>query len=239
MKKIILSIALLLSASLTMSAQNNKSTCCKGKAACGTRLKGKATCDTNLGKGYYTQYYGNNPALIKEAEQWVASSAWQNGFTKAQPHKSVNLVDFYLQYQKNLEQWKALFGFLAHTDLLNIPRGKHPIPGTSLVVSVEDSKNSPLEKRRSESHNHHIDFQYVVKGVERFGIIDHYTSTPNCQYRPDVIHYDYEKDKTLFYDSTPNEFFIFFPRDWHIAKVANDTNDQNIRVIVVKVDYKE
>lgn len=100
-------------------------------------------------------------------------------------------------------------------------------------------QNDPLEKRGSESHNHHIDFQYVVKGVERFGIIDHYTSTPNCKYRPDVIHYDYKKCRTKFYDSTPDEFFIFFPRDWHIAKVANDTDNQDIRVLVIKVDYKD
>ena len=76
-----------------------------------------------------------------------------------------------------------------------------------------------------------------MKGVERFGIIDHYTSTPNCKYRPDVIHYKYEKCRTKFLDSAPDKFFIFFPSDWHIAKVNNDTNDQNIRVIVIKVDY--
>lgn len=140
---------------------------------------------------------------------------------------------------RRIEQWKALFDYLAKTDLLSIPGGKHKIPGSSLTISVEDSKNDPLEKRGSESHNHHIDFQYVVKGVERFGIIDHYTSTPNCKYRPDVIHYDYKKCHTKFYDSTPDEFFIFFPRDWHIAKVANDTDNQDIRVLVIKVDYKD
>lgn len=228
MKKIIFGIALLLSSSLAMVAQENKKACCKTLSSCSKNAK-----------GYYTQYYGNNPQLIKEAEAWAASGAWQNGFTKARPHHSVNLVDFYLQYQKNPEQWKALFDYLAKTDLLSIPGGKHKIPGSSLTISVEDSKNDPLEKRGSESHNHHIDFQYVVKGVERFGIIDHYTSTPNCKYRPDVIHYDYKKCRTKFYDSTPDEFFIFFPRDWHIAKVANDTDNQDIRVLVIKVDYKD
>ena len=104
---------------------------------------------------------------------------------------------------------------------------------------MEDSKNDPLEKRGSESHYHHIDFQYVVKGVERFGIIDHLTSKPNCKYRPDVIHYDYDKARARFYDSTPDKFFIFFPGDWHIAKIANDTDNQDIRVIVIKVDYKD
>ena len=224
MKKIIWGIALLFCTSLAVNAQNG----CKNSAQ-------KSCCK----RGYYTQYYGDKPELIKEAKAWAESGIWRNGFDKAKPHSSVNLVDFYLQYQKNPQQWQALFDYLAKTDLLSIPKGKHKIPGSDLVVSVEDSKNEPLEKRRSESHNKHIDFQFVVKGTERFGVIDHYTSTPNCKYRPDVIHYDYAPQKVRFYDSNPGEFFIFFPRDWHIAKVATDGEDQTIRVIVIKVDYKD
>ena len=224
MKKIIWGIALLFCTSLTANAQNG----CKNSAQ-------KSCCK----RGYYTQYYGDKPELIKEAKAWAESGIWRNGFDKAKPHHSVNLVDFYLQYQKNPQQWQALFDYLAKTDLLSIPKGKHKIPGSDLVVSVEDSKNEPLEKRRSESHHKHIDFQYVVKGTERFGVIDHYSSTPNCKYRPDVIHYDYDRQKARFYDSNPGEFFIFFPRDWHIAKVATDGGDQTIRVIVIKVDYKD
>lgn len=224
MKKIIWGIALLFCTSLTANAQNG----CKNSAQ-------KSCCK----RGYYTQYYGDKPELIKEAKAWAESGIWRNGFDKAKPHSSVNLVDFYLQYQKNPQLWQALFDYLAKTDLLSIPKGKHKIPGSDLVVSVEDSKNEPLEKRRSESHNKHIDFQFVVKGTERFGVIDHYTSTPNCKYRPDVIHYDYAPQKARFFDSNPSEFFIFFPRDWHIAKVATDGEDQTIRVIVIKVDYKD
>lgn len=224
MKKIIWGIALLFCTSLTANAQNG----CKNSAQ-------KSCCK----RGYYTQYYGDKPELIKEAKAWAESGIWRNGFDKAKPHHSVNLVDFYLQYQKNPQQWQALFDYLAKTDLLSIPKGKHKIPGSDLVVSVEDSRNEPLEKRRSESHNKHIDFQFVVKGTERFGVIDHYSSTPNCKYRPDVIHYDYAHQKARFYDSNPGEFFIFFPRDWHIAKVATDGEDQTIRVIVIKVDYKD
>lgn len=224
MKKIIWGIALLFCTSMAVNAQNG----CKNSAQ-------KSCCK----RGYYTQYYGDKPELIKEAKAWAESGIWRNGFDKAKPHSSVNLVDFYLQYQKNPQQWQALFDYLAKTDLLSIPKGKHKIPGSDLVVSVEDSKNEPLEKRRSESHHKHIDFQYVVKGTERFGVIDHYSSTPNCKYRPDVIHYDYDRQKTRFYDSNPGEFFIFFPRDWHIAKVATDGEDQTIRVIVIKVDYKD
>lgn len=202
-----------------------------------TMAEAQQSLSNSNSKGYYTQYYGNDTTLQAMAKEWVESGVWRKGFSKASPHESVNLVDFYLQYHKNPTQWEALFEYLAKTDLLTLSKGKHPIPGTTLTVSVEDSQNDPLDKRQSESHNHHIDFQYVVRGIERFGIIDHYTSIPNSRYRPDVIHYEYDPTRTLFYDSTPDKFFIFFPRDWHIAKVANDTEDQNIRVIVIKVDY--
>lgn len=188
---------------------------------------------------YYTQYYDNNE-LIEKSRIWTFEEmGWRGSFTKARPNVSVNPTDFYIQYQKNKSQWDALFAWLQSHDLLAIPKGKHPIEGTSIVVSVEDSENGPLEKRQSESHYKKIDFQWVVKGVEKFAILDHVSSKPNCKYRPDVIHYDYDKSKTLFYDSTPSEFFLFFPSDWHIAKINNDGNDQVIRVIVAKMDYVE
>ena len=167
------------------------------------------------------------------------SKKWRGPFKKAKPHFSVNAADFFTQYKKNEAQWKALFKWLQDKDLLAIPAGKHMIDGTEIKVSVEDSKNEPLEKRRSESHYHTVDFMLVVKGVERFGVIDHETSKPNCKYRPDVIHYDYDVNRARFYDSKPDEFFIFFPGDWHIAKVANDSDDQVIRVIVAKLKYVE
>lgn len=198
-----------------------------------------AMCAVSMtAQGVYTREC-NDKALLKKAAKWVKKGKWRNGFRAASPHESVNTLDFYEQYAKNTAQWEAMFKWLAETDLLNIPKGKHPIGDSGLVASVEDSKNSPLEKRRSESHYHHIDFQYVVKGTERFGVIEHETSKPNCEYRPDVIHYDYDVEKARFYDSTKDKFFIFFPSDWHIAKINNDGDNQNIRVIVVKLDYVE
>ena len=82
MKKIIWGIALLFCTSLTANAQNG----CKNSAQ-------KSCCK----RGYYTQYYGDKPELIKEAKAWAESGIWRNGFDKAKPHSSVNLVDFYLQ----------------------------------------------------------------------------------------------------------------------------------------------
>lgn len=179
----------------------------------------------------------DDAALSETAAVWVASGTWRQGFSGASPHESVNTVEFYTQYNKNPEQWEALFRWLASTDLLALSAGKHPIEGSTLTASVEDSSNGALSTRQSESHYHHIDFQYVVRGTERFAVIDHLTSTPNSEYKPDVIHYDYDASKALFYDSSTEKFFLFFPCDWHIAKIATDGADQSIRVIVVKIDY--
>lgn len=185
---------------------------------------------------YYTKP-SPSAELTKKASKWLKKGEWRQGYTGADPDKSVNIVEFYTQYQKNPEQWKALFAWLAKTDLLALTKGKHPIPGSKLVASVEDDENGDLAKRGSESHYHHIDFQFVVKGSERFGILDHITSKPNSKYRPDVIHYDYDVKRTKFIDSKTDKFLIFFPCDWHIAKVKTDKEDQHIRVVVVKVDY--
>lgn len=193
---------------------------------------------TAFPQGYYTRHCADK-ALQKKAMKWMKNGEWRHGFTLASPDKSVNAVDFYEQYHKNPRQWQALFAWLAKADLLNLPKGKHKIEGSDLVVSIEDTQNADLAKRKSESHHHHIDFQYVVRGVERFGLIDHYTSKPNSKYKPDVVHYDYMAENAHFIDSSPDKFFIFFPSDWHIAKVKTSLPDQQIRVVVVKVDYVE
>ena len=170
-----------------------------------------------------------------EAISWTLQRTWSNGF-KALPEVCTNLIEFKSQYEKNQAQWDAAFKWLATHDLTAIPAGRHPIEGTTLVASVEDSQNDPLEKRGNESHYYHIDLQYVVKGCERFGLLDHETSKA-LRYKPDCMNYECDMNKTVFIDSTPERFFLFFPGDWHIAKVATDKPSQDIRVIVIKLDY--
>ena len=177
----------------------------------------------------------------KEVRQWIKMGEWRNGFNKASPHKTLNINEFYTQYQKNTNQWNTLFQWLRDTDLEAIPKGKHPIPNSTLVASVEDSENSPLDKRNTESHKKKIDFMVVVKGTEGFALLDHASSTISVPYddKKDVMRYQYDKNKTHFFHVKSGQFVIFFPSDWHIAKVQTKKKDQKIRVIVVKMDYVE
>lgn len=186
----------------------------------------------------YTQPYSKREQKL--AKRWAKRGTWRNGFTKANPDKTVNLVDFRHQVERNPEQWNALFAWLQKTDLMALPAGKTPIEGTTLVANVQDDTNSPLEKRQSESHRRNIDFQYVVSGTEGFALLDHDTSKPKMAYNEakDLIRYDFDPARTKFFTNTEGCFNIFFPGDWHIAKVRQD-DGKHFRVIVIKVEWKD
>ena len=187
----------------------------------------------------YTNHY---PAkLDKMAAKWVKKGEWKNGFTKAVPAPTVNLTEFYLQYHKNPEQWQQLFRWLQDTDLLAIPAGKQPIPGTKLTVSVEDSENWCSEDdlkagKGSESHWQKIDFMYVVKGKEGFCRLDHETSTPLADYKKDRLEYKFDASRLQHFESIPGTFNIMFPCDWHVAKVKTTDPSQKLRVLVIKME---
>ena len=170
-------------------------------------------------------------------QAWVLGRSWAGKFN-ALPDVATNLYEFRSQYNKNKEQWDAAFHWLATQDIQHIQPGRHAIEGTTLVASVEDSENQPLAKRGTESHIKHVDLMYVVKGTERFGLLDHASSklVKDLPER-DFKGYEYDLAKAYFFDSTPERFIVFFPSDWHIAKVKTDKADQTIRVIVIKLDY--
>lgn len=189
------------------------------------------------------QTYTNNypKALDKIAAKWMKKGEWKNGFTKAVPAPTVNVTEFYIQYHKNPQQWKALFEWLENTDLLTIPGGRQTIPGTSLTVSVKDSENWCSDAdlkygKGSESHWEKIDFMYVVKGKEGFCRLDHETSTPKAPYKPDRLEYIFDSNRLQRFESIEGTFNIFFPCDWHIAKVKTSEDSQKLRVLVVKMN---
>lgn len=194
-----------------------------------------------LAQTYTTPYSKKEQKLAK---RWAKKGAWRNGFTKADPDKTVNLAEFREQVERNPEQWNALFAWLQKTDLLALPAGKYPIEGTTMVVNIQDDVSKPLAKRKSESHRRYIDFQWVVSGTEGFALLDHGTSTPNMEYNAekDLVRYDFQPDRTYFFSNTEGCFNIFFPGDWHIAKVLNpnqpDAEAKPFRVVVVKVEVK-
>ena len=194
-------------------------------------------------KTTYTRQYSDKQ--IRKAKKWVDKGVWKNDFTKAIPAEMVNCVDFMTQYNANKEEWRAVFRWLQDTDLHSLPSGNYPIPGTELEakVQVDVNKYSADDLKAgkgSESHRKKIDFMYVVDGIEGFAAIDHETSTVKTPYneKKDRVDYHFNADRLKIYNSVPGTFNIMFPDDWHIAKVKTSLTDQNIKVIVIKINYR-
>lgn len=197
-------------------------------------------CAFGNAQTYTTQYPKEQ---VKLAEKWMKKGEWKNGFTKAVPAPTVNAVEFYIQYHRNPAQWQALFRWLQETDLLAIPGGRTPIPGTNLVCSVEDSENWCSQEdlangKGSESHRQKIDFMYVVSGTEGFALLDHETSEGNIKYtlERDRMEYKFDASKLKQFTSIPGTFNLMFPCDWHVAKVKTNEPSQKLRVLVVKME---
>lgn len=188
----------------------------------------------------YTHQYPKS--ITKSAAKWLKQQDWKGRFTKAVPAPTVNAVEFCIQYSRNPKQWNALFDWLQSNDLLALKPGRIPIGDSGLVASVEDGQNWCSESdlangKGSESHRQKIDFMYVVDGAEGFALLDHDTSVPLGDYKPDVEHYRFDATRLKRFESIPGTFNIMFPCDWHVAKIKTGKYNEHVRVIVVKMDY--
>lgn len=171
-----------------------------------------------------------------DAEKWAQRGEWRNGFAPS-PHSTTDFEEFRSQYKKNKELWDKLFTWLATNDLLSMPAGVYEIDGKRCYVKVSDPKTRDESKSKVESHRQYVDFQYVAKGNERFGRIAAENATPIAPYKPDVIHYT--ATHIDYMDSDPETFFLFFPRNLHIAMIKTDEEPEQIRLIVAKIEYAE
>lgn len=188
----------------------------------------------------YTYTFSQNNNIdakisYKFAQKWSKTGEWKNGF-KPTPYKATDYQEFYNQYHKNKELWNKLFNWLGCHDLVTIPAGQYTIDGERCFVKISDPMTRPLSQCKIESHRHYIDLQYVAQGTERFGHVKNMNdATPLAPYKPDIINYN--SDKVKFMNSTPDIFFLFFPRNLHLAMGQAKKNPEKVRLIVAKIEY--
>jgi biofilm protein TabA len=126
--------------------------------------------------------------------------------------------------------------FLAETDLKSLAVGRLEIDGERLFALVSDYTPKPLSAGRWEAHRRYLDLQYVVSGIERFGIapID----------RLDAGEYIPEKDITWLSGSgdhltlAAGQFVVVWPGDAHMPGIDAGV-PAIVRKIVVKIAIAE
>jgi YhcH/YjgK/YiaL family protein len=126
------------------------------------------------------------------------------------------------------------FEFILTTNLDTISPGQYEIVGQELrvIVTDENGVSEATSIADFECHNQHIDIQYCISGIEKFGWKPRNTCDfPRGEYssKRDVLFYDDKPD--MFFTLKENQFVILYPEDVHAPMIS----DGRIRKLIFKV----
>lgn len=166
----------------------------------------------------------------KEAEAWFEKKQWLNGL-KLKPSKSIDVQEFYNQYQANKEYWDKAFAFLKEHDLKKLAAGKYPIDGDLVFATVTEDPTKDFDKTNWESHRKYIDLQYVIQGEENIAVCDISNAIVTNEYseKKDATNYNAEGKR---YSATPRTFFIFFNNDVHRPGITPGGNKTDKKLVI-------
>jgi len=172
-----------------------------------------------------------NIRLLEEATQWFQDGKWSNDLS-LKVHKSVDVCEFYSQYNKNKLFWDKAFTFLKETDLEHMAPGKYAIEGDSVYVSVAEGITRAIEEIKWEAHRRYIDIQYVVRGREKMGVapVENAEIISSFDEIRDIGFYNVTGGK--YYVAEPGTLFIFFPNDVHRPGIQADMAEENKKIVI-------
>lgn len=168
----------------------------------------------------------------KEAVKWFNSKQWL-GKLKLKPHKTINVLEFYIQYHANKANWDRAFAFLEEHRQGKVEKGKYTLVGDDVFATVTENPSKNVDSTQWESHRKYIDIQSVLEGKELIGVnpVAKAVITNPYNEQKDVANYSV---KGKLYPATPGIFFIFFPGDAHRPSITPGGN-KLVKKVVIKV----
>lgn len=177
-----------------------------------------------------------NLMTAAEAQEWVDSREWANGWS-VNADQSIDALEFATQYRLNKPLWNKLFKFLAETDPMTLEAGKKIVLEEGrLWINVLEYTPKSAEDTKIESHRNFIDLQYTYEGNELMGVAG--KVTPINEYDPVKDRTNYSTDEEIVYSPAPaDRFFLYFPKDMHQPSVRSVENPGISRKLVGKIEY--
>ena len=124
------------------------------------------------------------------------------------------------------------FAMLKRSNVALFPEGRLEIDGDEVYALIAKGPGRTPEEGRLETHDRHIDIQYVISGTDTIG-----WKARQKLSDPDGPH-DPERDLAFYHDEPdawatvrPGMFAIFFPEDAHMPMISPD----ELHKVVIKV----
>jgi YhcH/YjgK/YiaL family protein len=179
----------------------------------------------------------------QKAHRWFNARKWARGLS-LQPHPSIDVLEFAVQYHANKGYWDKAFAFLKDADVVNMVPGKYAIDGEHVYVSVVEGPTRDIKDTKWEAHRRYVDIQCVVRGTETMGIapVDQAEIIESFDEVRDIGFYNIAETACAYFEAEPGNFFIFFPKDAHrpgIRARGTEVNKKIIIKIVTSQDVSE
>ena len=138
------------------------------------------------------------------------------------------------KYDYLSEKFRKAYEWLRKTDLEELAVGSYQIMGEQVVANVQEYTTLPVDVAKYEAHDKYFDIQYIVSGVESFGI---------CK-REDLIEDTRRSESDLIFYKEPElsghiiltkgDFVVVAPEDAHKPKCMVKEPSE-VKKVVVKV----
>ncbi|MBQ9910723.1 MAG: YhcH/YjgK/YiaL family protein [Lachnospiraceae bacterium] len=129
---------------------------------------------------------------------------------------------------KNADQYASLnpyfqkaFDFVRNNDLKNLPVGEYEVDGKNVVALIQEY--TTMVTPPWESHDNHIDLQYLISGVEKIGYRYLDGTKHSSEYDADHDFYLLEEVEDANYAVLKDDvIMLLFPQDAHLPRLAFD-----------------
>lgn len=145
----------------------------------------------------------------------------------------IDTIDNAHRYHAIHPRFERAFQFIRQ-ELPTAPDGKGDIAeGLKSIINTAPGKTAEASLSKFECHNHNIDIQYCISGVETIGWRPRSSCTqPNGGFSEEKDVQFYHDAPHTFFQLQPGQFAIFFPEDVHAPMIG----EGEIRKLVVKVN---
>ncbi len=133
------------------------------------------------------------------------------------------------------EKFHRAYEWLKNTDLASIKAGSYPIMGDAVVANVQEYTTFPPSEGYFETHEKFFDIQYVISGIERFGICKREGLTVrSVDQAADLIFYE-EPEYSGSVILGPGDLVVVAPEDAHKPRCQAGSEPCAVRKVVIKV----
>ncbi|SDD69721.1 YhcH/YjgK/YiaL family protein [Paenibacillus sp. UNCCL117] len=134
--------------------------------------------------------------------------------------------------RKGLEQ-------IASLKLAEQEAGRYEIEEGLMFALVQEPVTKPAAEQKFESHEQHVDIQYLISGMESIEVVRHsseLTVAVDEMAGKDYVFYE-EAEGASRLVLSPGQFAVFYPWDVHkpCCAAAGSPNGQQIKKVVIKI----